>query len=100
MTRWSKGRGPDREARAPRSCEVCGGVNRSPRAVVCAPCRRRLRELEGADPAQLDLFAPVAVRPCACGRKDLISTVEQRRAKCDWCILADTILAGEAAGSC
>lgn len=30
---------------------------------------------------------------------ETISTVEQRRGKCDRCILADTILAGEAAGS-
>lgn len=94
----------DRSARARgRSCDVCGGPNRSPRATTCAVCRRRLLELEGADPAQLSLFnaaivvvvqaagAVLCATPCACGRADLISSVERKRGKCDRCILDATI---------
>lgn len=72
-----------------RSCDVCGGPNRSPRATTCAACRRRLLELEGADPAQLSL--PIAPAPrCACGG-ELIASVNRSRGKCDRCILHATI---------
>lgn len=53
-------------------------------------------EWRNADP---DQDPDQACRLCACGRKDLISTVEQSRGRCDWCILANTIREAQAARS-